>query len=301
VDIPVRYPVDFKSSLKEKKFSIFICPSRARDAHSHNFLELAYVLQGEAVHNWDDRSMHIREGDYFVIDYQSRHSYAAKTEEFRLINCLFVPELIDPSLTNCRSLQTLICNYQIHFRHGFFTANPAGNIYQDSDGKIRALLLSVLEEFNGEMPGYLQMIRSRIIEILILTMRKIYLAPALEPNDSSMEQILRYIGAEYMNDITLKDICRRFNYSFSYMSQKFKKVFGMTYVAYLQKTRIEQSMRLLAHTDEPVGDIAQAVGYRDIKSFYTAFRNVSNTTPVRFRKQFIGKGDAVVGGDLHFY
>ena len=278
--------MNYSNDLKEKKFFIFICPRLEIGTHTHNFLELAYVLKGEAIHKWDKRTMNIKEGDYFVIDYQSEHSYEAKTEEFVLINCLFLPELIDPSLINCRSLQTLISSYQIHFKNEFFTTSPSMSIYEDDNGKIKALLLSILEEFNQESPGYLQIIRSRIIELLVVTMRKIYFNPKSDINDSGMNEILKYINSEYMNDIMLKDICRKFNYSFSYLSMKFKKELGLTYMEYLQRIRVEQSMRLLVHTNESVSHIAQAVGYRDIKSFYAAFKKFADTTPANFRKNY---------------
>lgn len=278
--------VNYRDNLKDKKFSIFVCSSKRATCHAHRFLELVYVLQGEAEHSLDQTHMKIKAGDYFVIDYRSQHSYEALTRDFKIINCLFVPELIDPALVNCRSLQTLITNYQIHFKTEFFTASPSMNLYRDEEGKIKALLLSMLEEFESEEPGFLQIIRAKIIEILVITMRKIYYAPLSDCIDGDMDKILKYINSQYMNSISLKDICAKFNYSFSYLSMKFKKISGLSYMEYLQRIRVEQSMRMLVHTNEPVSEIALAVGYKDIKSFYTVFKRFANTTPSRFRKGF---------------
>lgn len=278
--------MNYRNNLKEKKFSIFLCPRKQIGIHSHDFLELAYVLKGEATHSWDNNSETIKEGDYFVIDYQSQHSYKAKTDDFELINCLFLPEFIDTSLISCRSLQAVISSYQIQFNNDFFTANPSAIIYKDTDGKVKELLLTILNEFTKKAPGYLQLIRSHIIEILIITMRKIYFNPKPDSNESSIDEILKYINSEYMNDITLKDICHKFGYSFSYLSMKFKKVLGLSYTEYLQKIRIEQSLRLLVHTDKSVVEIADAVGYHDIKAYYTVFKKVINTTPAKFRKNY---------------
>jgi len=243
-------------------------------------------LKGSAIHSWNQTNTHIHEGDYFIIDYDSLHSYKATTDSFELINCLFMPEFIDPALKNCRSLQTVISSYQIRFKDTFFTTNPSANTFRDDGGKIKALLLAMLEEYHEQAPGYQQIIHSRIIEILVMTMRKIYLEYRQDQHEQDMEQIVKYISTNYMNDITLKDICRQFNYSFSYMSMKFKKTLGLTYIEYLQKTRVEQSMRLLSNTDASVVEIAQIVGYRDIKSFYTVFKRFANTTPAKFRKTY---------------
>lgn len=197
-----------------------------------------------------------------------------------------MPEFIDPALKNCRSLQTVTSSYQIHFKNVYFTANPSANTFRDEDGKIKALLLAMLEEFHGQVPGYQQLLRARIIELLVVTMRKIYMDHQADCQGSDMDHIIKYISTEYMNDITLTDICRRFNYSVSYMSMKLKKALGMTYMEYLQKTRVEQSMRLLVSTSISVDEIARLVGYHDLKAFYTVFKRFANTTPAKFRKDY---------------
>lgn len=278
--------MNYAEYLSKNKFYIFICPRKERQSHTHNYLELAYVLKGSAIHNWNQTSTQIKEGDYFIIDYDSLHSYKAITDSFELINCLFMPEFIDPALKNCRSLQTVTSSYQIHFKNVFFTANPSANTFRDEEGKIKALLLTMLDEFQGQAPGYQQIIHSRIIELLVLTMRKIYLDYQSDRTESDMDRIIKYISTEYMNDITLKTICQNFNYSYSYMSMKFKKNLGMTYKEYLQKTRVEQSMRLLVSTDITVDVIAKMVGYCDFKAFYTVFKRFANTTPTKFRKDY---------------
>ena len=270
--------------LKKNKFSIYVCPNTRIHLHEHNYLELGYVIKGEAIHSWGEDSVTIKEGDYFVVDYNAQHSYVAKTDEFELINCIFLPEFIDPALTHCRSFLEVISNYQIHFNSELFIENPSIKIYKDEDEKIKNLLTSLLDEFTLRSPGYMQIIRSMVIELLILTMRKIYFDPNSGLGDSFSDRVLKYLHSHYMNDITLSDVSKSLNYSPAYLSMKFKKELGISFSKYLQKTRIEQSMRLLAHTDKPIDEIAAEVGYHDIKTFYTLFKSFSNSSPAKFRK-----------------
>lgn len=272
--------------MKENKFYIFICPRLERRSHTHAFLELAYVLKGSAIHNRNQTETVIREGDYFVIDYDSQHSYSATTESFQLINCLFMPELIDSALKNCRSFRSVVSNYQIHFSDALLTCNPSATTFHDEDGSVKSLLLSMLEEFEKQSPGWLQIIRASIISLLVVTMRKICMNPSLDMPENDIEHLIRYINTEYASDITLKELCKKYNYAFTYISYKFKKTMGMTYMEYLQKIRVEQSMRLLIHTDKSVSEISQAVGYHDIKSFYAVFKRISGTTPAKFRQSY---------------
>ena len=276
--------MNYYENLKEKKISVFLCKSRERRSHSHVFLELAYVLKGRALHKWDNTSFEIKEGDYFVIDYESKHSYQDMSEDFELINCLFHPEFIDSSFTSCHSLQTLLTSYQIRFNKDFFTASPSFYVFRDDDGRAKKILLDMLREADTQAPGYLQIMRSKIIELLVITMRKIYYSPSLEKENGQMSSMLSYINTHYSENITLTDLCKSFGYSFSYLSAKFKKDTGLNFTEYLQKTRIEQSMRLLSLTDLPIAVIASEVGYRDTKAFYSVFRRIAGSTPAKFRK-----------------
>lgn len=274
----------FSDRLNLDKFYLFSTDAHHVFTHAHEFLELAYVSKGSARHIRDGNEQIIREGDYFVIDYGSTHSYHALSDEFEIINCLFLPELIDVSLKHCKSLQTVIDNYQIQFRSEYFSVSPSSNTFKDDDGCIIKLLRDMLSEFQSGLPGYGQLIRARMIEILILTMRKIYINPTAGSHDDTMNAVISYIGKNYASDLTLGDICKKFGYSLPYMSLKFKQNFKMTYTAFLQKVRVEQAMRLLAHTSDSVEEVASSVGYGDLKAFYAVFKRFSGTTPISFRK-----------------
>ena len=117
-------------------------------------------------------------------------------------------------------------------------------------------------------------------------MRKICLNPEDEKSDTPIETILKFVRYEYMNDITLSDVCKKFGYAFTYLSAKLKKESGLSFTQHLQKIRIEQSLRLLINSDKSINEIAALVGYKDIKSFYTVFKRIANTTPAKFRKNY---------------
>ena len=54
-----------------EKNGIYIFPFSHKDiteAHSHEFLELAYIVDGEAVQVRDGETTRIKKGNYFIID-----------------------------------------------------------------------------------------------------------------------------------------------------------------------------------------------------------------------------------------
>lgn len=71
-----------------------------------------------------------------------------------------------------------------------------------------------------------------------------------------------------------------------YLGQLFKKETGQTLHAYLTQERIRLSKEKLAATDDPVYEIAESVGYQNLRSFYTAFKKSEGCTPNEFREQY---------------
>jgi two-component system response regulator YesN len=117
-------------------------------------------------------------------------------------------------------------------------------------------------------------------------MREMYMAQdEISSQNSDLSYVLDYIYKNYRNDISFRDICAQLNYSEPHLSIKFKRRFGMTYTQYLQKFRIKQSMHLLSNTEVAIDQVAELVGYRDLKAFYAAFKKYTATTPAKFRKK----------------
>jgi YesN/AraC family two-component response regulator len=59
---------------------------------------------------------------------------------------------------------------------------------------------------------------------------------------------------------------------------------GMSFNEYLQKKRIEQSCRLISNTEKKITEIAEIVGYRDVKFFNQIFKKHLKMTPREFKK-----------------
>ena len=59
---------------------------------------------------------------------------------------------------------------------------------------------------------------------------------------------------------------------------------GIPPLKYLIKKRISLAKKLLAETDEPIGDVAKACGYVDVAYFCRVFKNVEGVTPLAYRR-----------------
>lgn len=265
------------------ELNIHLCESKSSATHSHDFLELAYVVKGQAMHRLNDEERIISQGDYFIIDYDSAHSYKTIDDrELLIINCLFKPEFIDTSLMKCRNFSEVVNNYMVKHNASTINISPANYIFRDDEDEIYKLISGMLEEFEKKPTGYYEMIRSKLIEIIILTMRKN--TPPKEVSDQVCEYMLEYSQRNISEKNILANISKQLNFSSSYLSRKFKDNMGITFSAYMQKKRIEYSCRMLAATKKTITEIAQLAGYSDIKFFNSVFKKNMGMTPREFRR-----------------
>lgn len=272
--------------LKGKSINIHLCPNLSTWAHKHKFLELAYVTVGEAVHRINGiNPTIIRQGDYFIIDYETEHEYVSEGEEFCVINCLFLPELLDKSLVYCRDFHTLLRHYLIKINAEMMNFGPANHIFHDDDGKIRDILEEMLDEYNNENSSWQEFVRSDLIKLFILTARKI---PMSSKEESITQKIINEITHNFGMRLMLSDIIDGMNYSLPYISKKFKSETGMSFQEYLKKTRINEACRLLANSSKKIEEISVLSGYGDTDCFRKAFKEITNMTPKEFRQHIYG-------------
>lgn len=158
--------------IPESNLAVSYCHDRKILPHSHEFLELVYVVSGSAVHTCDGVPVTIGKGDYFIIDYNSIHSYEAiGSEDFFVINCLFLPTIIDRTLVQCRSFIEMIDSCFTRFTSKSLINLPTHYTFHDDSGEIRRIVSNIDSEYSARAPGYTEIIRGELMRLLIYSMR----------------------------------------------------------------------------------------------------------------------------------
>ena len=86
-----------------------------------------------------------------------------------------------------------------------------------------------------------------------------------------IRQAKNFVTQHYAESISLAQVAKHVCLSTSYFSTLFKTETGVGFVEYLQHIRIEQAKKLLKTSKMRIADIAEKVGYRDIKFFNKIF------------------------------
>jgi two-component system response regulator YesN len=99
-------------------------------------------------------------------------------------------------------------------------------------------------------------------------------------------KVKEYLNENYMNDISLKELADMACVSPSYFSTFFKNTTGENYKSYLIKIRMQEAIRLVMNTDLKTYEIAEQVGYNNVRRFVDAFKGKYRMSPMDYRKLY---------------
>lgn len=104
-------------------------------------------------------------------------------------------------------------------------------------------------------------------------------------HNRAIVQAIDYIQNHYADDISLEAAAEYVNKSKNYFSYLFKKETGVSFIEYLNNTRVNQAKILLNSTDQMTYEISSQVGYNDYKYFSSIFKKNTGMSPAQYRRQ----------------
>lgn len=111
-------------------------------------------------------------------------------------------------------------------------------------------------------------------------------AQQTEQNDFSsvhVKHALEYITHHFQERIRINELAGYIGVNRSYLTNSFKRAFGLSPQELLINLRMEKASALLQNTALPVRDIAAQVGYEDSLAFSKIFKKYTGISPRQFR------------------
>ena len=95
----------------------------------------------------------------------------------------------------------------------------------------------------------------------------------------SLYAVREVINKYYAESMTLSVISHHVGLSKTALTSGFSQLFGMTVFDYIQQVRMSHAYQLLQDKEQPITQIANAVGYSYTSNFSTAFRSYFGCSP----------------------
>lgn len=108
-----------------------------------------------------------------------------------------------------------------------------------------------------------------------------------------LQEAIQYIELHYKEHIEQKELAERCGMSPFRFSRLFKQTYGIGFLEFIQRKRMEEAEALLNNSEMPITSIAYAVGFQDPSYFTRAFKQHFGCCPSEYRQ-----AEAMLPSDL---
>lgn len=167
------------------------------------------------------------------------------------------------------NISTLV-NRLVEFNQLYFTTRPINELMQNYDELIA--VNNIVET------------KENIFKRLVQPILNYQTSADISQVAAKMKTI---IHTQYDQDISLEMLGEKLNYNPVYLSNAYKKEFGINFYDYLQDYRIEIAKRMLWESASPIKEIAETLRYTNSQNFIRFFKRKTGITPGEYRKRFV--------------
>lgn len=263
-------------------------PGEKTQLHTHDYIELGYVVSGEFRQKILGKDITFHQGDLCLIDKNCLHQdYLLKTSATILFlgiaNDMFT-EIMDGNITAQKIILFLKpallkqkdLQQYLHFRPDSGTGT-----------EMEDCLCTLLTELSNNHIGSRHICKGLLMRIFHILGTKYEFSLSKEQRKTMnwliFEEVSEYIRQHFAS-VTIQELCDTFHFQEDYFNRLIKSKTGMTYSAYVQKFRLEKAEQLLCTSSKTIEEIAEAVGYHNKGYFYKIFQEQYKMTPSQYRK-----------------
>lgn len=262
--------------------------------HRHEYMQINYVSRGKGFHFINKKKFKIIKGDIFVIPPYVPHLIKPSNDsDIKIYEFEFVPEFVNQ---NFESIENVEAFFDFAYIEPFLVAEsqvkPRLNLVGKIQVEIENILTEALSEYKDKKPGYLLVIKSLLLKLLVIVGREFTVGlensesrNAFDRHRDSIFGAIKYIDEHYEDDLSVEEVAKKFMLSQSYFSYLFKAITSKTFTEYVNGIRISRAMELLRNTDKRVIDICFDTGFRNVNHFNRLFRQQTGISPLLYRKR----------------
>ena len=221
--------------------------------HFHPYFELVYYISGEGYGYINDKKYEYHAGTFIIINPFIKHSEVSTKE-----SNLFVVTFKAPYLNK-------------DFKESILSDNQNKDVLQ----KIKM----IYDEYRIEKPYFIEKI-SLLIGELVIDICRDYMSDVQEKYDILV--VKNYIDENFLEDIDYNYLATKVFYSYDHLRHYFKKETNMSLKQYKMNKTIDYA-KYLIFKGYSIKDVALKCRFYSSSHFISAFKKVTNQTPLEFK------------------
>ena len=249
--------------------------------HTHDYVEMVYMVRGTTTHTVDDQRVTLQEGDLLMLGQHATQSIEPAGKEDLAVNFIVKPEFFSSLLPYLGEQQTPLHRFILscltgEAETGWLLFRVGGIL------PIQNLLENLLWTLMNDTPnkrGIHQLTMGLLFAELLNHTEALRFA---SQEQTVLVSVLRYIEERY-RDGSLQEIAGQTHYTLPALSRLIKQKTGKNYTELVQEKRLSQAAWLLKNTDRRVDEVARLVGYENLSYFHRIFSAAFGQSPKHYR------------------
>lgn len=253
--------------------------------HSHDFLEIALLFDGEATYETDFSSEKITKGDVLFVPMGGTHRYRNENNVL-LMNILF----LDDKLTFPYEEICLHPGFSALFRlrldyYRQMKFYPKVHLNDKQLAQAKNILLPAWENQEEQLPGATLGVYGAFLQIIpiLLAAWDSTDYPVVRKQPVLISEAISKMNTRFREKLFIPDLAREAGMSESSFARHFKQATGETPVEYLLKLRLQDAATLIG-SGMSVSEAAYAAGFSDSNYFSRIFKQKYGVSPRDFKK-----------------
>lgn len=259
--------------------------------HTHDYLELAYIVSGSFHQRILSKDIIFRQGDLCLVDMNCLHQDCLDSNPACIIfigianemfNSIISSQVADERIISF--LQTALLKQKDLWQYLHFKPSDKSNM------KMEGYFYDLMQELIQGDKASTHICRGLLMRIFSLlgSGYDISLSSEMQKKMNWLlyEEISSYID-KHFRDISIKQLSEHFHFHEDYFNRMIKSKTGMTYTQYVQNLRLKEAEKLLLHTDLTIDEVAAKVGYQNKGYFYKIFVQKNYLTPAKYRNEIL--------------
>ena len=250
--------------------------------HLHSYTELVLILKGNSVHYCGETSVPVMQGDVLVVPPGIVHFYRNSSEDFSLVNIIFLSDQLPIPLIDV----PLLPGFQAVF-HGKSPGTKYTFLHLPEEDflEIRKLVIALRYDDETRPSGY----RFSMLGTFMMMLSRLARLHSHEQGRNPqiflhINGVISYLNRHFKEPCPLSKLCQVANMSRATLQRNFLAATGTSPRQYQLQLRIAEAMTLLRTSDKTVDDIAEELGFGNRNYFSRQFHKITGKTPVHVKK-----------------
>ena len=249
--------------------------------HWHDELELVVIKRGQGFVSVDFDKRLVHSGDIIIIPPRCLHAIEQDdTFKMEYENIIFEVDFLGAGAAD-------LCAGEFLVPLAAGKLLPPICVQEQEEGyDVLKQCLSQMEDLCASREkGYELGVKAAVLQLLFLLIRKYpSVKEVSSPDREQLKMVLHKIEKNIDENLTVGEMAKFCGWSDSHFMRWFKKMTGLSLIAYVNERRLAVAAEALKKTDDKILNISQDAGFTNLSNFNRQFRKRYGVTPKEYRE-----------------